>query len=134
MSDPLTDDSRWTLTGWGGPEALRLLDAVDFFGDPLNPDRPVPQWAYDGMCSCDHAGRHVWWCPGTPLYVEVAEPHREGFGHWQDPWPKGLRMRIVCAGHVQQPDGVDYLHHFLGEINGPTHWCDREGRVVYEGE
>lgn len=63
------------VPGLTNEQAIRLLAAIDFVGDPLS-SQPVPQWAED--CDCPHIGaadgmrvRHRWNCTLTPIWAQT---------------------------------------------------------------
>lgn len=49
-------------------ELLRLLDAVDWIGDPLG-HRTVPRWAMG--CDCPLDPHHRWNCALTPVWAQT---------------------------------------------------------------
>lgn len=50
-------------------QALRLLAAIEFVGDPLS-GRPVPQWALD-CDDCPMDPHHRWNCAQTPIWAQT---------------------------------------------------------------
>ncbi|MGQ9348926.1 hypothetical protein [Mycolicibacterium gilvum] len=48
--------------------ALRILDAIEFVGDPFGA-RPVPGWAMG--CDCPLDPHHRWNCALTPIWSQT---------------------------------------------------------------
>ena len=107
-----------------------MTDWMDrYMADPLNPTVPIPWSLYRytlfGECECYPGAGHDHNCPRLPTYLEtvlatgIYPPHLYTNRAWWD-------RRWVCFGRGMYED----QGHMGGEINGPTHWCEREGRIV----
>ncbi len=107
--------------------ALRLLAAVQFMDDPLNTDIPIPDplfWAaVDDDCTCKvpEGALHAEWCGCQGIYGKLCTELCI--------YPRTL-WYVPCmeSGNWLCSDGEQW--HRMGEINGPDHWCEREGRFV----
>ncbi|HEX2616352.1 MAG TPA: hypothetical protein VHL57_02355 [Flavobacteriales bacterium] len=118
-------------------EFHHVIHYAHFLVNPLDTDIPVPWEFHRGAmdaegCQCPEGALHHPLCKAFPIYAEVAwdlevyDFSTDFLGGWPvDEY--AMRLKWMCSWPTG-PSSVCW--HQGDEINGPTHWCELQRRVV----